>query len=173
MLYEISVNNKRVRTCASHLSVLWKHFRCVVVFAEHFLNAVHVLKTWWIFLNVLVFFLFACVVLSCSAVSSQGHRTFLCTIIIKAFLPHFTLLIKYLITCLTNNLLSKFDHKYSDSSRNQIVCACMCAMHIRYTNLHDELMYQNLQYSSSPQFSHMNTVLTSSSLQEHVTKHLQ
>ena len=47
----------------------------VVVFAACFLNAAHVLSNWWrCFLNLLVFCLIACVFLSCSAVSSQGHR---------------------------------------------------------------------------------------------------
>ena len=86
---KMCVNNKHVRMCVSLLSVLSKHFRCVAVylhcfflmccvgvFAARFLDAAHVLAKWWrCFLNLLVFFLFACVFLICSAVSSQGHRT--------------------------------------------------------------------------------------------------
>ena len=55
---------------------LRKHLCCVVVFAACFLNAAHVFfQTDEYFLNLLVFCLLACVFLSCSAVSSQGHRT--------------------------------------------------------------------------------------------------
>lgn len=52
--------------------------RCVVVFAARFLNAACVLSNWWRwFLNLVVFCFFPCVFQSCSALSSQDHRTIL------------------------------------------------------------------------------------------------
>ena len=90
---KICINNKRVQTCASLVSVLWKHcglpasllsnvlccglcitfFKCVVLWSARFLNAAHVLSNWWrCFLNLFVFCLFACVILSCSAVALRA-----------------------------------------------------------------------------------------------------